>query len=164
MSADRPGERPQKRRLTLLLADDDESFQLLVRDCLEGSDDLREVCSLICVNDGAAAADYALGLGAYADRDRHPLPDLVLLDERMIRTDGSEALRAIKAEERGRQLPVCLMSTSAPEKWRRLCYGLGATFCIRKPMQFEALRRTLRLLVEFFTQVMELPREEDVGR
>lgn len=146
-----------KRKLNILLADDDDLFWLLVEKCLDEPPSMFETCRLSCVSDGGEAVNYVLGRGRYVDRDEFPPPDVILLDERMVRMDGSEALVEIKSNHAGQLIPVCMFSTSRPEKWMRLCYGRGAAFCIEKPMGFESLRDKVRLIVEFSTKVLELP-------
>jgi len=45
------------------------------------------------VEDGERAMAYLSGLGIYADRDRFPLPSLILLDLKMPRATGNETLK-----------------------------------------------------------------------
>jgi CheY-like chemotaxis protein len=145
------------RKLVLLLADDDPTFQLLVQERLKRLPEVLERCTLLCVSDGVEAVQYMAGHDPYSDRLRFPLPDLVLLDERMIRMDGSEALQEIKKHESAALVPVCMFSTTAQPQWQRLCYQRGAAFCIKKPLDYETLGRKLNLIVDFFSQVLELP-------
>lgn len=143
--------------LNILIADDDETFQLLIRRAVSSLPGLVDLCSLYFVNDGGAAIDFVLGRNNFADRTRYPAPHLVLLDQRMGKVDGSEALHEIKKEPTGRRIPVCILSTSTQNKLYDSCYEMGATFCIAKPMEFERLQQKLKLIVSFFAEVLELP-------
>jgi CheY-like chemotaxis protein len=147
------------RKLVLLLADDDATFHLLVEERLKNLPKVLDRCTLQFVSDGTEAVKYVWGQEPYSDRQKFPAPDLVLLDERMVRMDGCEALQEIKKHESGAAVPVCMFSTSAQPRWRQLCQQRGAAFCIKKPLDYETLGVKLGLIVEFFTQVLELPSE-----
>ncbi len=145
------------RLLRILLADDDEAFTLLVERAVQDQPDVASLCELHCVSDGTEAVDYVLGRGNYADRIQFPVPDFVLLDQRMRQMDGCEALIEIRKNKSSQALPVCIYSTSTQQKLYDLCYANGATFCIAKPLEYETLGNKLRLIVEFATSVLELP-------
>ncbi len=144
--------------LKLLLVDDDSSFAFLARSALEMAVSPETPYTLTVLEDGQYAVDYILGVGEYADRIRHPLPHLVLLDQRMNLMDGADVLRELKGHDVGRSIPMCIMSTSDQTKQKQKSYELGATFCITKPLKLEDLAAKLKLVVEFATQVLELPR------
>jgi CheY-like chemotaxis protein len=60
-------------------------------------------------------------------------PDVVLLDVRMPEFDGWDAMRALRADERTRELPVVMTSTEPEESgWTRALES-GAQAYIRKP-------------------------------
>jgi CheY-like chemotaxis protein len=88
---------------------------------------------------GQEAMDYLSGAGAYADRDAHPLPDLILLDLKMPVMDGYEVLRRIKATPVLRRLPVIVLSSSKEEGDRAMTYDTGANSYLVKPVSFDGL-------------------------
>ncbi len=143
--------------LSILHADDDDSFRLLVDRVITRDPHMSSRCRVHFEEDGCDAVDYVMGRGGYADRRAFPLPHLILLDQRMTTMDGIEALRLIKEHEVGRRIPVFIFSTSAQHTLVDACYGLGASFCIRKPLDFEMLGPMLRLIVDFAWDVLELP-------
>ena len=145
------------RKLVMLLADDDQTFHLLVEERLKHLPKARDLCTLRCVCDGLEAVQYISGQDPFSDRHKFPVPDVVLLDERMLRMDGSDALQEIKKQASAITIPICMFSTTAQPRWQRLCYQRGAAFCIQKPLDYEMLGVKLRLIIEFFTQVLELP-------
>jgi len=145
------------RKLNVLLADDDDTFRMLVGECFKRSPVLAENANLYCVPDGTDAVDYVLGRGVYSDRVRYPAPDVVLLDERMGRMDGSEALVEIKGDPRYLLLPICMVSSAMVRKWKAVCLENGAAFCARKPLDFESLEGKIELIVRFCLEVLELP-------
>src|SRR5688572_28154868 len=61
---------------------------------------------------GKEARAYLTGEGKYADRDRYPFPDIVLLDLKLPDEDGFEILRWIRGQPGMRSLVVLLFSAS----------------------------------------------------
>src|SRR5271170_3881829 len=64
------------------------------------------------VTDGVMAVDYLSGIGDYADRTVHPLPDVVFLDIKMPKRDGHEVLKWIRAQPALKNLPVVMLTGS----------------------------------------------------
>jgi CheY-like chemotaxis protein len=145
-----------KRKLRVLHADDDESFRILVKHVIESDEDLHSRCEFRFVEDGSDAVDYVLGRGAYADRRANPLPHLIILDQRMAKMDGLEALRAIKKGDAARRIPVFLLSTSAQDSLADECIACGGAFCINKPLDFAKLKPMLSMVVRFSIEVLAL--------
>jgi CheY-like chemotaxis protein len=92
---------------------------------------------LLWLKDGQQALDYLFRRGPYEQRD-DTLPRLVLLDLKMPRVDGIEVLRAIKADERARRMPVVIMTSSQEEKDVAQSYELGVNSYVVKPVEFGA--------------------------
>lgn len=90
------------------------------------------------VKDGAQALDYVFRRGAYAGRDDSG-PRLILLDLKMPRVDGLEVLRAVRADESTRRIPVVIMTSSREESDVVKSYDLGANSYIVKPLDFNSL-------------------------
>ncbi len=63
--------------------------------------------------DGQQAEAYLLGEGEYADRKKHPLPRLVILDINLPLKNGIEVLETIRGHPALRSLPVIILSSSA---------------------------------------------------
>ncbi|CAN5602664.1 response regulator [soil metagenome] len=99
---------------------------------------------------GQEAVDYMLGAGPYADRLRHPLPDIVLLDLKMPVTDGFEVLRRIKGEPDVRRIPVIIMTSSREEGDRALSYDIGANSYLVKPISFEGFVETVTSVRDYW--------------
>ena len=98
---------------------------------------------LLWVKDGEEALDYLFRRGAYAAReDIHPR--IVLLDLKMPRVDGIEVLKAVKADERTRRVPIVVMTSSQEEKDMARSYDLGANSYVVKPVDFAAVTELVR--------------------
>lgn len=95
---------------------------------------------------GQMALDFVSGHGPYADRNRFPLPDLVLLDLKMPGMDGHMVLRQLKALPVVRRVPVIILSSSLEESDRTASYDLGANGFMVKPTSYEGFLEAVRIL------------------
>jgi CheY-like chemotaxis protein len=94
------------------------------------------------VMDGRMAIDYLSGTGPYADREKYPLPCLVLLDLKLPKISGLEVLAWIRQNQNLRGLVVVVFSSSANPTDVERAYQLGANSFIQKP---QATAQTLEL-------------------
>lgn len=92
---------------------------------------------IVVVRDGAEALDWLFRAGTYANRDPLQRPAVVLLDLKLPKIDGLEVLRAIRANEHTRLLPVVLLTSSDEQEDRLRGYVLGCNSYVRKPVEFE---------------------------
>lgn len=73
-------------------------------------------------------------------------PHMVLMDRRMPKMDGLEALRHIKSSDEGRHIPVVIITASVFDEDYKECMMGGADAFIRKPyLEEELLREISRL-------------------
>ncbi len=63
-------------------------------------------------------------------------PDLVLIELRLPKLDGTEVLAFIKGQTRHRTIPTLMFSSSLPERVQADCRALGADACLEKPDAF----------------------------
>ena len=113
---------------------------------------------LTVVQDGAEALDYLFARGAYAGRDPHHLPSIVLLDLNLPKVDGREVLQAIRDNPVTRSLPVVVMTTSAEPFDVEASYALGVNSYIQKPVDFERFVWAVKQ-VGLYWLVLNQPRE-----
>ena len=93
--------------------------------------------NLFHVEDGVDALDYLFARGKFSGRDSG-IPKVVLLDLKLPRINGLEVLRAIKADERTRSIPVVVVTSSVEDPDVKTAYQLGANSYVLKPVQFDA--------------------------
>jgi DNA-binding NarL/FixJ family response regulator len=86
---------------------------------------------------GQEALDYVTGRADFADRQQHPLPDLILLDLKLPQVSGHEVLREIKSLPRLKRIPVVILTSSKEEGDRALSYDLGANSYLVKPVRLD---------------------------
>ncbi len=146
--------KPERKGITILLAEDDADDRLLVKEALAEGRVLNELRS---VQDGEELIEYLRRQGRYTDPEESPRPGLVLLDLNMPRKDGREALREIKADPDLKRIPVVVMTTSKAEEDIVRSYDLGANSYITKPVTFERLVELMKVLGRYWIEFVELP-------
>lgn len=108
---------------------------------------------LLAVADGDAAVDYIGETGAYTDRTRHPLPELILLDLKLPRRSGFEVLGFIRGQEATRHTPVVVLTSSSQHADIRLAYEAGANSYLVKPVGRDALLEMVRSLKAYWIKL-----------
>lgn len=112
------------------------------------------------VSDGHLAIAYLAGDGAYADRQKYPLPCLVLLDLKLPYLMGMDVLTWIRSQSHLRGLPVIILTSSALQRDIDEAYQLGANAFLVKPSDIFQLGEMVRLIRDFWLQANQLPRIE----
>jgi CheY-like chemotaxis protein len=128
---------------TILLAEDDPNDAKLIRRAL-----VKARCAnpVETVSDGELAIAYLSGATPYEDRQRFPLPILMLLDLKMPRKNGFDVLQWIRSQPKLKRLPiVVLTSSSVPQDVNR-AYEAGANSYLVKPVDTEALVDMLKTI------------------
>lgn len=138
-----------KPKLTVLVAEDEETdYYLLDRALRQANLGIQ----IHWVRDGVDAIRYLKGEGEYADRDRFPIPDMVMLDLKMPGTTGMEVLEWIRDNPRFRVIPTLVMTSSQQEKDVQQAYHLGANTYFVKPSRFDALTELCRQISSYWAQ------------
>jgi CheY-like chemotaxis protein len=147
---------PDRKSVHILIADDDPDDCMLARAAFRESRIANEVRF---VHNGEELMNYLLGLPPFTDRQRYPLPGLVLLDLNMPLKDGREALTEIKSNPQLRGIPVVILTTSADEEDILRSYDDGVNSFITKPVSFSGLLEVVQSLGRYWLDIVELPAE-----
>jgi len=133
----------------VLLVDDDDGCAILMRAAMEKA----EVdYSLQYVSDGKEAMDFLSGAGKYQDRNKFPMPSLVLLDLKMPNVNGFEVLHWKSKQRSLDWLPVVVWSTADVDSDQQEVMALGADAYLVKPMKLQDLMNLARKLLELMAQ------------
>ena len=138
---------------TILMAEDDHDDQNSAREAFEAA---KLVNELHIVEDGQELIDYLTFANGYTEENA-PRPGLILLDLKMPRKDGREALAEIKADPKLRTIPVVILTAS--EKDERKCRGddLDAAGYIAKPISYRGLVDLVGSLAGYWIELVALP-------
>ncbi|HET7023617.1 MAG TPA: response regulator [Gemmatimonadales bacterium] len=138
----------------ILLVEDDANDVLLIRRAFTRSGAPGAIHS---VGDGDAAVAYLQGDAPYADRTRHPLPDLVLLDIKLPRRSGLDVLQWMRAQIPLQRVPTVMLTSSRDGGDVNRAYDLGANSYLVKPVSFDALQELIQLVSRYWNEWNEGP-------
>ncbi len=105
--------------------------------------------SYFVVRDGQEALDFLYHAGQFAEPTLSPAPDIILLDLNLPKRDGREVLQIIKNEEKLREIPVVIVSTS--DRVEDVTYAMqtGAVAYISKSSGFDKFNEELGSVTKF---------------
>jgi CheY-like chemotaxis protein len=109
------------------------------------------------VTDGAEALDYIFATGSYKDRKIDKKPRVVLLDLKLPKVDGLEVLRKVKSDERTKDIPVVVLTSSKEEQDKIESYRLGVNSYIVKPVDFNQFAEVVSKLGFYWMLLNKLP-------
>ena len=119
----------------LIIADDDEDDQMLLKEAIhEFSDSIHTTI----LPDGKQLMNFL---------DKGNIPELLLLDLNMPYKNGTECLMEIRANEHLRNIPVVILSTSRNIRDIELCFNFGANLFFTKPCSFQSLKMLIRSIL-----------------
>lgn len=121
----------------VLLADDDEDDRLFFRDAFQ---EIKIKTKVNLVNDGVELMNYL-------HQDGAPLPHILFLDLNMPRKNGMECLLEIRRNDRLKEIPIAIYSTSSSEEDIEETFVKGANVYIKKPSDFGTLKKILEEVI-----------------
>lgn len=124
------------RDYTMLVVEDDPYDAKLIQRAIAKA---RIVNPVQIVEDGAAAIAYLDGESPYDDREKHPLPVVMLLDLKLPKKSGFEVLAWLRAQPKLGRLPVVVLTSSSETPDINKAYELGANSYLVKPVGTDAL-------------------------
>ncbi len=146
------GDMTQDNTYLLLVEDNQDDIDLTIR-ALRRHNLINDI---VVLQDGAAALDFLLLRGEYAERV-DTLPQFVLLDINLPKLSGLDVLAELRKDERTRLLPIVMLTTSQEEHDVALSYRNGANSYVRKPVDFEAFSEAIRQLGVYWLVLNENP-------
>lgn len=140
-----------KKKIKVLIIEDNPGDVLLIMDALEGDDDV-EVVEVM--GNGEKAIEYLKKHNTLSDQKR---PNLVLLDINLPRIDGHEVLQFIKTNDITKELPVVMLSSSSADVDIRKSYREHANCYIVKSSGDKDLSDVVVDIKNFWYSLAELP-------
>ena len=148
------GKSMTNKPFTLLHVEDDPNDILLVQRALKKTN---APVQIHAVNDGDSALAYLVGQDHFADREKSPLPDLVLLDLKMPRKSGLEVLGWIREQSALKRIIVVVFTSSKHDQDIIRAYELGANSYLVKPVGFESLLDTMKEVIHYWKNLNQTP-------
>ncbi|MEA2103397.1 MAG: response regulator [Candidatus Cloacimonadota bacterium] len=113
---------------------------------------------IIVAKDGEEALDYFYRRNKFADREEEN-PILVLLDLKMPKIDGMEVLKTIKQDDKLKNIPVVILTSSRMETDLIQSYNLGVNAYVVKPVDFDNFVEAVKDISAFWALLNEVPTE-----
>jgi CheY-like chemotaxis protein len=142
--------------VTILLVEDDPGHAILIEKNLRRGGIAN---TIVTVNDGQKAVDFLLKRDVYKG-DTHPAPLVILLDLNLPVLDGYQVLKIIKNDERTRQIPVIMLTTTDNPAEVAKCYELGCNVYVTKPVEYEAFSQAIQNL-GLLLSIIKVPNKEN---
>jgi len=112
---------------------------------------------LVHLKDGAEALDFIFAKGKFSYRTMSNLPKVILLDNKMPKIPGIEVLKQIKENDKTKNIPVVIMTSSKEEQDIIASYKSGANSYIVKPVQFDSFAKAVTELGLYWLLINEPP-------
>ena len=140
---------------TILLVEDDPDDVLLIQRAVRKA---KIANPLQVVGNGDDAVAYLAGEGPYSDRERYPLPVLMLLDLKLPRRSGLEVLAWLRRQPGDlRRLRVVILTSSRETSDVNTAHELGANSYLVKPPTLDELIELIRALDLYWLILSEAP-------
>lgn len=133
----------------VLVEDNPNDAELIVR-CLKKHNLANKI---VLLKDGAEALGFLFAEDGPIRQGDHCTPRVVLLDIKLPKVDGIEVLRRIKADDRGKDIPVVMLTSSNEIRDVKEAYELGVNSYVTKPIKFEDFAKVVAELGMYWMMV-----------
>lgn len=132
-----------KNEYIIILADDDMDDQLIIKEIFSKHSDAVKVLNVL---NGEETLHLLERL-----QHKHITPCLVILDINMPKMNGRQTLLRLRQDERLKDMPVVLFSTSSTETDKAFAQSHGASY-VTKPFSY----KNMELVVKNFIHLCEM--------
>jgi len=137
----------------ILLVEDEEAHAELTKRAIRKAGNANRVD---IVSNGEQALDYLYNRAPYADKEKYPVPGLILLDIKLPGIDGIEVLKTIKEDPDLKRIPVIMLTTSEREEDIVRSYEHYANSYLTKPVGFKAFEEKIAQ-ADFYRMILNKP-------
>jgi CheY-like chemotaxis protein len=118
---------------------------------------------LVHVKDGQEALDWLFRSDPDSQTGLSHSPQVVLLDLKLPKVSGLDVLRAIRADERTRLIPVVMLTSSGHESDVIESYQLGVNSYIVKPVDFDNFASAVARVGHYWLLINQGPTTKDIN-
>jgi len=141
-----------KEPIAILIAEDNPGDRTLIENSFK---ETGIKSRLFFAEDGQELINYMNEAIVYSDLNKSSC--LVLMDLKMPRLDGARTLKIIKTDQRFKQIPVVVFSSSSLDKDVNDSYQLGANSYFTKPSDYKGFLDFAKLLKKYWLEKAILP-------
>ena len=142
------------RSCTILIVDDDENDIFFVQRAFT---EINVHCVFQILKNGQEVVDYLSGIGEYADREKYPLPMMILMDLKMPIMDGFQVLAWLRNRPGLKVIPAIVFSSSDIPADITRAYELGANSFMTKSVTYDGLLLKLQTLSQYWLEYCKHP-------
>jgi CheY-like chemotaxis protein len=136
----------------ILLLEDDENDVLIFKKALQKAGIANPVYR---VKDGQEGIHYMAGDGEFSDRQRFPLPKVIICDLKMPRKTGLEFLAWLKKNPRLMVIPTIVLTSSQEDRDIANAYVLGANTYFIKPATFLEMQTLVNRIRDYWSSAIK---------
>jgi len=136
----------------LLVEDNEDDIELVLRTLRKNN----LANKVVVARDGQEALDYIFGK-EQEDYQISNYPYMILLDLKLPKVNGLEVLKILKNNEKTKQIPVIMMTSSTEEVDMIESYKLGVNSYINKPVNFIDFAKTISELGHYWLLLNKRP-------
>lgn len=137
-----------RNNIPILLVEDDQVDVMTVKRALKVN---KITNPLFVVSNGEEALSFLRHQGAFSEAEKSPRPGIILLDLNMPVMNGIDFLKAVKAEDDLKRIPVVVLTTSKADEDRVGSFNLCIAGYIVKPVEFDKFVEAVKLIDLYWT-------------
>ncbi|MFN7140756.1 MAG: response regulator [Limisphaerales bacterium] len=138
-------------QFTILLLEDQEDDAFLLKRAFKQAG---IQAPIQVVQDGLEGIAYLQGAGIYSDRNRYPVPRVILLDLKMPRMGGLEFLEWIEKNPHLRVIPTIVLTSSQLASDVKRAYELKASTFMVKPTSPDDMAELARAIEAYWQRAL----------
>jgi two-component system, chemotaxis family, response regulator Rcp1 len=138
--------------VNILLVEDNEGDIILTTEAFK---DMKLENSISVVRDGEEALRFLKKQEEYVSAST---PQLILMDINLPGMDGKELLDMIKKDERLKEIPVVMLTSSAADEDISECYDKHVNWYITKPIDYDKYTKVMHEIEAFYVSFVPYPK------
>lgn len=144
----------------VMLVEDDVQNEIIIREAIE---DFPEKTSLYSIQEGAKALNFLHKLKDSGCK-ACVMPDLILLELNLEKTNGLEILKDIKRDNKLEYIPVVALTDRENLNEITSSYSFQAGGLIVKSCSVDELKKQVQQTLIYWSQLVTLPKEHDIAK
>ncbi len=138
----------------ILVIEDNRHDAAMILEAMQEQGIGNDVCVL---RNGADALDYIFGVEGCLQRPDGGCPRFILLDLKLPKVGGMEVLSRLKSDDRTRDIPVIVFTSSNEARDRTESSRLGANSYVVKPLGADLFSRTVVSISDYWLMMNRTP-------